>query len=109
MKDSIKKRGQKYLRKFSRVSRKAREESKEHIKENLIERVSHIQNIRLLILEWSLLVAALIMLAITQAFWSNSSYASDVFVDGGTFTNNYSSGFGGVIYGSGSTNTPPST
>ena len=85
MKDSIKKRGQKYLRKFSRVSRKAREESKEHIKENLIERVSHIQNIRLLILEWSLLVAALIMLAITQAFWSNSSYASDVFVDGGTY------------------------
>lgn len=85
MKDSIKKRGQKIMRKFSRASLKAREDSKEHIKENVIERVSHIQNIRLLILEWSLLVTALIMLAITQAFWSNSSYASDVFVDGGTY------------------------
>lgn len=86
MVNSLKKRGQKFLRRFSRASIKASEESKEHIKENLIERVSHIQNIRLLILEWSLLMAALIMLAITQAFWSSSSYASDIFVDGGSYT-----------------------
>lgn len=86
MADSLKKRGQKFLRRFSRASIRAGEESKEHIKENLIGRVSHIQNIRLLILEWSLLVAALIMLAVTQAFWSGSSYASDVFVDGGSYT-----------------------
>lgn len=83
---SIRKRGQKFLRRFSRASLKASEESKEHIKENLIERASHIQDIKLLILEWSLLVTALIMLAATQAFWSNSSYASDVFVDGGTYS-----------------------
>ena len=85
MKNTFKKSGQRFLKKFSRASNKAREESKEHIRENLIERASHIQSVRLLVLEWSLLVAALIMLAITQAFWSNSSYASDVFVDGGSY------------------------
>lgn len=86
MKNSIQKRGQKFVRRFSRASVKASEESKEHIKENLIERFSHIANIRLLILEWSLLVAALIMLAVTQAFWFGSSYAENVFVDGGAYT-----------------------
>jgi len=68
MANNLKRRGQKILRKFSRASLKASEESKEHIKENLFERFSHIKDIRLLILEWSLLVAALIMLSITQAF-----------------------------------------
>ena len=82
---NLKKSGQKFLKKFSQASIRASEEGKEHIKENLIQRVSHIRDIKLLILEWSLLVAALVMLAITQAFWFNSSYASDVFVDGGTY------------------------
>ena len=86
MASSIKKRGQKIVRKFSRVSSKAREESKEHIKENLIARVSHIRGIKLLILEWCLLVVGLVMLAITQAFWSGTSYAGDVFVEGGSYT-----------------------
>lgn len=83
---SIKERGQKILRRFSKASIQASEDSREHIKENLIERVSHIQNIKLLIFEWSLLVLALIMLAMTQAFWFSSSYATNVFVDGGTYT-----------------------
>ena len=86
MADSIKKRGQKFLRKFSRVSVKASEESKEHIKENLIGRISHIENIRLLVLEWSLLVAALIMLAVTQSIWFRDTYSEDVFSSGGTYT-----------------------
>lgn len=86
MKNSIKKRGQRFVRRFSRASVKASEEGKEHIKENLIERFSHIANIRLLILEWSLLVAALIMLAVAQAFWFGNSYAENVFIDGGTYT-----------------------
>ena len=86
MANTIKKRGQKIIRKFSRVSNKAREESKEHIKENLIAKVSHIRGIKLLILEWCLLVAGLVMLAVTQAFWSSTSYASDVFVEGGSYT-----------------------
>lgn len=83
---SIKKRGQKILRRFSKASIQASEDGREHIKENLIERVSHIQNIKLLIFEWSLLTLALIMLAMTQAFWFSSSYATDVFVEGGTYT-----------------------
>lgn len=86
MSTSIKKRGQKLLRRFSKASLRASEDSREHIKENLIERVSHIQSIKLLIFEWSLLTLALIMLAITQAFWFSSSYATDVFVEGGTYT-----------------------
>lgn len=86
MANSIKKRGQKLLRRFSRASAKASEEGREHLRENFLGRWSHIQNIRLLILEWVLMVAALIMLAVTQAFWFNSSYAKDEFTAGGTYT-----------------------
>lgn len=86
MANSIKKRGQKFWRKFSRASVKASSEGKEHIKENLVERISHVHNVRLLVLEWGLLVVALIMLATTQAFWFGDSYAENVFTDGGTYT-----------------------
>ncbi len=86
MGNSLKKRGQKFLRKFSRASVQAGTEGKEHIKENLFERVSHIHNVRLLILEWGLLITALIMLALTQAFWFSTSYAEDTFVSGGSYT-----------------------
>ena len=51
MAKSLKKRGQKIFDKFSRASIKAGEEGKEHIKENLIGRFSHIKNIKLLVLE----------------------------------------------------------
>ena len=81
----IKKRGRKLIKKFSRASVKVGEESKEHIRENFLGRLSHIENIRLLILEWGLLVIALIMLATTQAFWFGDSYAEDVYVEGGTY------------------------
>ena len=86
MANSLKKRGQKFVQKFSRASIKASEEGKEHIKENLVDRVSHIKNVRLLIFEWGLLVFALIMLATAQAFWFGDSYAEDSFTDGGTYT-----------------------
>ena len=86
MSNSIKKRGQKFLRKFSRATSQASEDSKEHIKKNLIGRISHVENIRLLILEWGLLVTALILLAITQALWFGESYSEDVFSDGGNYT-----------------------
>ena len=64
---------------------KASEEGKEHIRENFIERLSHIENIRLLILEWGLLIFALIMLAVAQAFWFGDSYAENVYMTGGTY------------------------
>ena len=85
MADSIKKRGQKFVRKFSRVSLKARNEGKEHIKENFIQRLENVRKIRLLVLEWGLLVTALILFSIAQAFWFGESYAVDTFVDGGTY------------------------
>lgn len=85
MKNNIKKRGQRYLRKFSRVSVEAQETSKEHIKENFIGRLSHIANIRLLIVEWVLLVTALVLLAVAQAFWFGDSYSQDTFSKGGTY------------------------
>lgn len=86
MKNKVRKRGQKFIRRFSRVSVKAGEEGREHIKENLIDRISHIASIRLLIVEWSLLVITLIMLAVTQAFWFSNSYAENTFSSGGTYT-----------------------
>lgn len=85
MKNNIKKRGQKFVRKFSRASLKASEESREHIRENFVARISHIQSIRLLIFEWVLLVTALILLAVAQAFWFGDSYAVHTFVEGGNY------------------------
>ena len=85
MANSIKKRGQKIIRRLSRASNKARVEGKEHIKENFLQRLSHIRNIRLLVLEWLLLAAVLIVLSIAQAFWFANSYAENVFVSGGSY------------------------
>ena len=85
MKKSLKKRGQKILKKFSKASVQVGAESKEHIRENIIGRFSHIASIRLLILEWGLLVVALIMLAIAQAFWFGDSYAGNSWSTGGTY------------------------
>lgn len=85
MANSIKKRGQKMMRKLSRASNKARVESKEHIKENFLQRLSHIRNIRLLVLEWVLLAIVLIMLSVAQAFWFADSYAKNDFVSGGNY------------------------
>lgn len=86
MKKTIKKRGQKIVRRVSRFSKKASQEGKEHLKENFFGRISHIRDIKLLIAEWSLLVVAVILLAITQAIWFNNSYSTETFADGGTYT-----------------------
>lgn len=85
MKESIQKRGQKFVKKFSKASIQVSEEGKEHIKENVFGRISHIASIRLLILEWGLLVVALIMLAIAQSFWFGDSYADNTWSTGGTY------------------------
>lgn len=80
------KRGQKFLNRFSRASMKVSREGKEHIRENIFQRVSHVRNVRLLVFEWSFLVTALILLALAQAFWFGDSYAENVFSDDGTYT-----------------------
>lgn len=86
MKNPLKKRGQKIIRRFSRTSAKVSEESKEHVKKNFVKRLSHIANIKLLIFEWILLIATLIMLAITQSFWFGNNHSKTAFVSGGTYT-----------------------
>ncbi|MBQ6394047.1 hypothetical protein IJH74_02290 [Candidatus Saccharibacteria bacterium] len=86
MRKTPKKRGQKLVKDLSDLSKKAGDSSREHIQENVIERFSHIKSVRLLILEWALLVTAIIMLAVTQAFWYSESYAVDSWGEGGTYT-----------------------
>ncbi|MBR2855499.1 hypothetical protein IKE99_00975 [Candidatus Saccharibacteria bacterium] len=85
MGSSIKKRGRKIIRKFSRATARAGEESKEHIKENFLSRLGSVGNIKLLVFEWGLLIVALVLLAIAQAFWFAGTYAEDVFVNGGNY------------------------
>ncbi|MBR3169212.1 hypothetical protein IKF23_02115 [Candidatus Saccharibacteria bacterium] len=83
--ESFKKRGQKFIKRFSRASVKASVEGKAHIKENLLQKLVHIKKIRLLVLEWVLLVVALILIASAQAFWFGDSYATKTYLDGGTY------------------------
>ncbi len=85
MGSQLQKRGQKFIKKFSRVTTKAGEEGKEHIKENFFARLRHVSEVKLLILEWGLLVTALILLAVAQAFWFANSYSEDVFSRGGSY------------------------
>ncbi len=85
MKPTIKKRGQKITKRWEQISERARESSKEHIQENIISRLPNARRVRLLILEWALLIIVIISLALTQAFWYKQSYSVQAFVDGGTY------------------------
>lgn len=80
-----KKRGQRLARRWELFSERAKEESREHIQEKLIKRLPNARRVRLLILEWGLLVTIIISLALTQAFWYKQSYSVQAFVDGGTY------------------------
>lgn len=86
MTSKLEKRGQNIRRRLTKFSRKASEEGREHIQENLVGRISHAKNVRLLILEWSLLIASIIFLAITQAFWYRESYSVNSFTSGGSYS-----------------------
>ncbi|MBQ3429872.1 hypothetical protein IJG21_00390 [Candidatus Saccharibacteria bacterium] len=79
MSNFFKKRGQRLLKKASVASER-------HIKENLFSRLSHVGDVRLYVLEWGLLVFALLMLALTQSFWYSDSYSFSGFGSGGTYT-----------------------
>ena len=76
----------KFSRKLKIFGRRASREGREHLRENVIDRVSHIRTIRLFILEWSLLVAVITILAIIQSFWYSDSYAVTTWGKGGTYT-----------------------
>ncbi len=66
--------------------RRAKKESQKHIQENLLNRISHVRNIRLLILEWSLLILIITILAVVQSFWYSDSYTVTAWGEGGTYT-----------------------
>ncbi len=85
MTPTTKKRGHKIARRWEQFSERAREGSKEHIQENIISRLPNARRVRLLILEWCLLVIVIISLALTQAFWYKQSYSVQAYVDGGTY------------------------
>lgn len=85
MKQTFKKRGQKLAKKWERFSTQAREDSREHIRENLIRRLPNARRVRLLILEWVLLIVIITSLALTQAFWYTQSYSVEAYVEGGTY------------------------
>ncbi len=85
MKQTFKKRGQKITKKWERFSAQAKESTSEHIKENLISRLPNARRVRLLMLEWALLVIVITSLALTQVFWYKQSYSVQAFTDGGTY------------------------
>ncbi len=85
MKPIAKKRGQKLSQRWEQFSERAREGSREHIQENIIDRLPHAKRVRLLILEWCLLIVIITSLALTQAFWYSQSYSVQAYVDGGTY------------------------
>ena len=75
-----------FSRRLKIFGRRASREGREHLRENVIDRVSHIRTIRLFMLEWSLLAAVIIILAIIQSFWYSDSYAITTWGKGGTYT-----------------------
>ncbi len=77
--------GQKIVKKFTHLSKKAGEATIEHVEENIIDRFSHIRMVRLLILEWALLVATIIIFSVIQAYWYTDSYATETYKNDGTY------------------------
>lgn len=85
MKSAQKKRESSLAKRWESFSERAKEESREHIQENLISRLPNARRVRLLILEWCLLIVIILSLALTQAFWYTQSYSVQAFVNGGTY------------------------
>lgn len=85
MKPTNKKRGQSLAKRLEQFSERTRETSREHIQENIIARLPNARRVRLLILEWCLLIIVIISLALTQTFWYQQSYSVQAYVDGGTY------------------------
>ncbi len=85
MTNKLKKSGQKLAKKFTKFSDRAKTNSKAHVRENFLERLSHIRDVRLLIIEWSLLVLVVVILAGVQASWYSDSYSISSFKEGGTY------------------------
>lgn len=86
MKKQVKQRGQKIIQKVSVYSAKAKKKGIIHLEANLLQRLPHIRNVRLLVLEWLIFVFLIISLSIAQAFWHTEAYTAMTFSSGGTYT-----------------------
>jgi len=82
----FKKSGRKIVKKISLFSKRVNQDGREHIRENFLGHISHIKEVRLFVIEWFLLVSAIILLSITQAFWYLNSFAIETYTSGGTYT-----------------------
>ena len=82
----FKKSGRKIVKKISLFSKRVNQGGREHIRENFLGHISHIKEVRLFVIEWFLLVSAIILLSITQAFWYLNSFAIETYTSGGTYT-----------------------
>jgi peptide/nickel transport system substrate-binding protein len=69
-----------------KFSRRAQVKSETHIKRNLINRVDNVKKIRIWILEWFLLVFAIIALSAVQSIWFRNSFSTSAFVSGGEYS-----------------------
>ena len=70
----------------ARTAKKAGTKTKAHLRKNLVERFSHFRQVRLLVVEWFLLISALICLAVIQLLSYQNSYSTLAAADGGTYT-----------------------
>ena len=82
----FKKSGRKIVKKISLFSKRVNQDGREHIRKNFLGHISHIKEVRLFVIEWFLLVSAIILLSITQAFWYLNSFAIETYTSGGTYT-----------------------
>lgn len=70
----------------ARTARKASLKTRRHLHKNLVERISHFRRVRILVLEWFLLVSALICLGVIQLLSYQNSYSAVAQGEGGTYT-----------------------
>jgi len=76
----------KIAKQLLKFSRRAQIKSETHIKKNLVNRVSNVKKIRIWILEWFLLVFAIIALSAVQSVWFRNSFSATAFVPGGEYS-----------------------
>ncbi|MDO5481176.1 MAG: ABC transporter substrate-binding protein [Candidatus Saccharibacteria bacterium] len=72
-------------KRLKRLSQEQAETSKNRIRRKFIDRLPHIRQVRLLVVEWAMIVIAIIMLSITQSFRYTESYATSSWDEGGTY------------------------
>lgn len=75
----------KIINKLRSATSKAASFSRQHVQENLIDRVGSVANAKLAVFEWILLAVAILLFAVVQSFFYANSLSSTVFVSGGTY------------------------